>query len=160
MKIKFENDLKFQNDAIESIVNIFEGQEICKSNFTVSPIKGHIEHYQNDLGIGNRLELLNNDIFDNVHTNPDIKLFAKLPNWFKIDTPLGNYNPDWAVLIEKDNSEKLYFVVESKGTSLGLDLRSSEIGKIKCGQEHFKALKSEVKLVQSKDYSEFVQNII
>ncbi|MGI6724138.1 MAG: type III restriction-modification system endonuclease [Arcobacteraceae bacterium] len=95
--------------------------------------------------------------FDN---NPDVKLFAKLPNWFKIDTPLGNYNPDWAVLIEKDNSEKLYFVVESKGTSLGLDLRSSESGKIKCGQEHFKALKSEVKLVQSKDYSEFVQNII
>lgn len=44
--------------------------------------------------------------------NEDIKLYAKLPGWFKIDTPLGGYNPDWAVLIEKDGKEKLYFVVE------------------------------------------------
>ncbi|EFL9552654.1 DEAD/DEAH box helicase family protein, partial [Escherichia coli] len=43
--------------------------------------------------------------------NEDIKLYAKLPGWFKIDTPLGGYNPDWAVLIEKDGKEKLYFVV-------------------------------------------------
>jgi type III restriction enzyme len=47
--------------------------------------------------------------------NTDVKLFTKLPSWFKINTPLGTYNPDWAVLIEKDNEEKLYFVVESKG---------------------------------------------
>src|SRR5690606_18059950 len=39
----------------------------------------------------------------------DIKLYAKLPDWFKIDTPLGTYNPDWAVLIEVDGKEKLYF---------------------------------------------------
>ncbi|NLY04278.1 MAG: hypothetical protein GXZ15_05535, partial [Campylobacter sp.] len=68
-------------------------------------------------------------------------------------------NPDWAVLIEKDNSEKLYFVVESKGSDLGLDLRTTESAKIKCGQEHFKALKTDVSLIQSKSYQSFVENI-
>ncbi|MCP4762635.1 MAG: DEAD/DEAH box helicase family protein, partial [archaeon] len=43
----------------------------------------------------------------------DVKVYAKLPAWFKIDTPLGSYNPDWAVLIERDGKEKLYFVVET-----------------------------------------------
>jgi restriction endonuclease len=63
----------------------------------------------------------------------NIKVYAKLPNWFKIDTPLGTYNPDWAILFEKDNEEKLYFVVESKGT-LGIEfLRPAEKGKIDCG---------------------------
>lgn len=84
--------------------------------------------------------------------NPDVKLFAKLPNWFKIQTPIGNYNPDWAVLIEKNSSEKLYFVVESKGSDLALDLRTSESAKIKCAQEHFKALNSDVSLVQSSSH--------
>lgn len=74
----------------------------------------------------------------------DIKLYAKLPNWFKIDTPLGNYNPDWAVLIEIDGMEKLYFVVETKDTIFTDALRPIEKAKIACGKEHFKALGNEV----------------
>ena len=42
--------------------------------------------------------------------NEDVKMYVKLPDWFKVDTPLGRYNPDWAVLIEKDGAERLYFV--------------------------------------------------
>jgi len=45
--------------------------------------------------------------------NPMVKVYAKLPGFFKIDTPLGSYNPDWAVVINKDGEEKLYFVVET-----------------------------------------------
>ena len=48
--------------------------------------------------------------------NEEVKVYAKLPGWFKIDTPLGSYNPDWAVLVEVDGQQRLYFVVESKGT--------------------------------------------
>lgn len=44
----------------------------------------------------------------------EVKVFAKLPGWFKIDTPLGSYNPDWAILIEQDRQERLFFVVETK----------------------------------------------
>lgn len=91
--------------------------------------------------------------------NDNVKLFTKLPSWFKIDTPLGNYNPDWAVLIEKDNTEKLYFVVESKGADLGLDLRTVENAKIKCGKKHFEAIKSDIKFVQSSSYEKFIEKI-
>lgn len=52
MKIQFENNLDYQNYAISSIVNIFEGQEICQSNFTVTGISDNLLTYQNDLGIG------------------------------------------------------------------------------------------------------------
>lgn len=81
--------------------------------------------------------------------NENVKLFTKLPKWFKINTPLGTYNPDWAVLIEKDNEEKLYFVVESKGSDLGLDIKTAESSKIKCAQKHFEEISSKVQLVQS-----------
>ena len=69
-----------------------------------------------------------------------VKLYAKLPGWFKVPTPLGTYNPDWAVLIETDGAERLYFVVETKGSLFKDDLRSAEGAKIECGKAHFKAL--------------------
>jgi len=72
--------------------------------------------------------------------NEAVKIYAKLPFWFKVPTPLGNYNPDWAVLIEKDGNEKLYFVVETKGGLFAEDLRDKESAKITCGQAHFKEL--------------------
>jgi restriction endonuclease len=72
--------------------------------------------------------------------NSSVKLFAKLPAWFVVPTPLGTYNPDWAVLVEKDGDERLYLVVETKGSVNPDDLRESERAKIACGREHFKAL--------------------
>lgn len=70
----------------------------------------------------------------------NIKYYAKLPTTFKIDTPLGNYSPDWAVLWEEDGEKKLYFVLESKSTQLDSELRGVEKGKIACAIEHFKKL--------------------
>lgn len=74
--------------------------------------------------------------------NDDVKLYAKLPDWFKIDTPLGSYNPDWAILIDKDDGvgEQLYFVVETKSSMFSDDLREAERAKIDCGKAHFEAL--------------------
>ena len=72
--------------------------------------------------------------------NTNVKTYVKLPKWFKIDTPLGTYNPDWAVLFIKDSEEKLFFVVESKGTMGYEFLRPVEQGKIECGKNHFKEL--------------------
>ncbi len=69
-----------------------------------------------------------------------VKVYAKLPSWFKVPTPLGSYNPDWAVLIEIDGQERLYFVVETKGSLFTDDLRDQEAAKIACGEAHFKAL--------------------
>ncbi|MBC9812195.1 DEAD/DEAH box helicase family protein [Crocinitomicaceae bacterium CZZ-1] len=70
----------------------------------------------------------------------NVTVYAKLPGWFKIDTPLGTYNPDWAILWKDDKEEKLYFVVESKGATGLFDLRPKEQGKIDCGKKHFEAL--------------------
>lgn len=63
----------------------------------------------------------------------DVKFYLKLPFWFKIDTPLGTYNPDWAIVFEHDR--KIYFVAETK--SAGEELRQSETDKIHCGKKHF-----------------------
>jgi type III restriction enzyme len=77
---------------------------------------------------------------DQLEKNLAIKVYAKLPGWFKVPTPLGSYNPDWAVLVEKDGAERLYFVVETKEGLFADDLRYKEAAKIECGREHFKAL--------------------
>lgn len=72
--------------------------------------------------------------------NEAVKVYAKLPPWFKVPTPLGSYNPDWAVLVDIQGRERLYFVVETKSSLFTDDLRDKESGKIECGKAHFKAL--------------------
>ena len=77
---------------------------------------------------------------EDLERNMAVKVYAKLPGWFRVPTPLGSYNPDWAVLIDSESGERLYFVVETKGSTAPDDLRGNELGKIKCGKKHFKAL--------------------
>jgi type III restriction enzyme len=77
---------------------------------------------------------------DALEKNEAIKVYAKLPGWFTIPTPLGTYNPDWAILVEKDGEERLYFVVETKEGLFADELRLKERAKIVCGTEHFKAI--------------------
>jgi len=77
---------------------------------------------------------------EQLEKNEAVKVYAKLPGWFKVPTPLGTYNPDWAVLVEKDGAERLYFVVETKSSLFTDDLRDKESAKIECGKAHFKAL--------------------
>lgn len=80
------------------------------------------------------------DFADALEKNDAIKLYAKLPGWFKVPTPLGSYNPDWAVLVEEDGAQRLYFVVETKSSLFTDDLRNKESAKIECGKAHFQAL--------------------
>jgi type III restriction enzyme len=68
----------------------------------------------------------------------DIRLFLKLPGGFEIDTPVGKYNPDWAIV--KHHDETLYLVRETKSTKNYLKLRTTEVDKVRCGEQHFKAL--------------------
>lgn len=92
--------------------------------------------------------------------NDEIKIYAKLPGWFKIDTPLGSYNPDWAVLFELDGKEKLYFVVESKGTLFEDMMRDIEKAKIHCGHKHFKALGENTQYIVADNYETFIDQAI
>jgi type III restriction enzyme len=77
---------------------------------------------------------------DQLEKNDAIKLYAKLPGWFKVPTPLGSYNPDWAILVEIDGEQRLYFAVETKSSLFTEDLRDKESAKIACGRAHFRAL--------------------
>ncbi len=77
---------------------------------------------------------------EQLEKNESVKIYAKLPAWFKVPTPLGAYNPDWAVLVEVSGEERLYFVVETKGSLFTDDLRDNEAAKMACGEAHFKAL--------------------
>ena len=89
----------------------------------------------------------------------EVKLFAKLPGWFKIKTPIGNYNPDWAILVGEDGEEKMYLVVETKGTIEYLGNRPTESFKIQCGKEHFKALNNGVNFTESDSYETFKKEV-
>ena len=73
----------------------------------------------------------------------EVKLYVKLPGWFKIPTPLGTYNPDWALVIEDKGEDHIYFVVETKSKLIGLG--NEEYAKITCGTAHFDALKTQNK---------------
>jgi type III restriction enzyme len=93
--------------------------------------------------------------------DPDVRMFFKFPLKFAIETPIGTYRPDWAVYMDKDGVEKLYFVIETKGTTNLEGLRGEEKAKYKCGMEHFATLGSDV-IFPSKpvrDWREFKVNV-
>lgn len=95
---------------------------------------------------------------EKLEDNNSVKVYAKLPGNFKIDTPIGKYNPDWAILIEKDGEEKLYFVVETKGTDQIALLKDAEKAKVRCAKKHFKALNTDITAVQASSFEGFVED--
>ena len=95
-----------------------------------------------------------------LENNKDIILYAKLPYWFKIPTPLGSYNPDWAILVKKEGEkQKLYFVIETKGSVVEDSLRLTEQQKIKCGEQHFKAIGEDVEFEKYDKFENFIETI-
>ena len=70
----------------------------------------------------------------------DISVFAKLPRSFFIPTPMGNYNPDWAIVFNDNNVKYIYFIAETKGSMSSLELREIEQAKIQCARKHFEKL--------------------
>jgi type III restriction enzyme len=73
-------------------------------------------------------------------TREDIRLFMKLPDKFKIPTPVGTYNPDWAIIKQVDGEDRIYLVRETKSTLEDSKLRPTELAKIKSAKKHFAAI--------------------
>ena len=87
------------------------------------------------------------EVAEKLDSSESVKFFCKLPRWFSVPTPVGTYNPDWAVVMEHD--EKLYLVRETK-TTKDRDLRrAKENQKIDCGKAHFEALGVDFKVATS-----------
>ena len=74
-------------------------------------------------------------------SSQDVKVYVKLPRAFKISTPVGSYNPDWALAFREGSVKHVYFVAETKGSMSTMDLKSNELAKIECARAHFRKLK-------------------
>ena len=112
-------------------MHLFEDYEIHINNLTFNVSKQEKTIYHNLVPLDSNVEY---DFARECESRDDIEFYFKLPFWFKIKTPIGNYNPDWALI--KKNEKTVYFVAETK--SAGQELRTSEKRKIKCGHAHFK----------------------
>ena len=75
--------------------------------------------------------------------NTDVAVYVKLPDSFYIATPVGHYNPDWAIAFYEGTVKHIYFVAETKGSMSSMQLRLIEESKIHCAREHFKAISSQ-----------------
>lgn len=73
-------------------------------------------------------------------SNKDVAVYVKLPDGFYISTPVGHYNPDWAIAFYEGTVKHIYFVAETKGSMNSMQLRLIEESKIHCAREHFKAI--------------------
>jgi type III restriction enzyme len=117
---------------------LFEAQEleIYLNSFTYKVTDSEKTIYSAFIPLDSGVE---NQFAKDCETSENIKFYFKLPNWFKIPTPIGNYNPDWAIVFEDD--KKIYFVAETKDTGTPIvdltKLSTDEQMKIKCGKAHF-----------------------
>lgn len=112
----------FDEDFERDLTRPMEGGE--KSVYEQVPVDSDIER----------------DFLTALRGEASVKLFAKLPSDFRVATPLGNYEPDWAVLIHRGGEDRLSLVVETKGDPFASGRRGRENQKIDCGKAHFAAL--------------------
>ena len=93
--------------------------------------------------------------------NWEISVYAKLPTKFKISTPVWNYNPDWAIVFDKENIKYIYFIAETKWSMSSMDLKSSESLKIEYAKKHFESLAySNVKYWVIDNYDNLLNEIL
>ena len=130
------NDLMVEGIKYEKIGNVeyemrlFEDYEIHVNDLTFIISKREKTIYSNMMPLDSGVKY---QFAKDCETREDIDFYFKLPYWFKIKTPIGNYNPDWALI--KKNEKTVYFVAETK--SANQELKTSEKRKIKCGKAHF-----------------------
>ena len=116
--------------TVEYEMRQFEDYDIHLNELTFEVDRENKTIYSNLLPLDSKVEY---SFAKECESRDDIEFYFKLPFWFKIKTPIGSYNPDWALI--KKNETTVYFVAETK--SAGQELRISEMQKIKCGYAHF-----------------------
>ena len=77
---------------------------------------------------------------ENIDTGNEVVVYVKLPKGFYISTPVGKYNPDWAIAFHEGKVKHIYFVAETKGSMSSMQLRKIEEAKIKCASKHFQSI--------------------
>ena len=165
------NPEKFLSDAARIINEVKAAQVV--DNVTYTPLA---ERYDAKILFVERKGRLNNNaiataknVYDflisdsrverkfaaDMEADAKVSVYAKLPRDFLIPTPPGNYNPDWAIVL----GDKIFFLVETKGTVDPNQLRTVEDGKIKCARKHFAALDSGVAYEFVDSFAELAKKI-
>jgi type III restriction enzyme len=93
-----------------------------------------------------------------LENSPHVKVYTKLPRGFEVDTPLGKYIPDWAIVWKTAEGDKLYLVRETKFeySNLEHDLTWEENNKIKCAEKHFEAIGADYRVCEKKDLGDLI----
>jgi type III restriction enzyme len=132
--IKYERDgTWYEQRQFDELIDAFEAN-VVKSEF--NGLSGGTHIYE---GVIVDSETIERPFAEALENDARIKLYVKLPAWFQVPTPIGNYNPDWAIVMGGDDGENhLYLVRETKGTTHLPDLRADERRKILCGRKHFR----------------------
>jgi len=175
-RLLFNNPERFIFESIqvinESLVRDYVEQisyRLSDDKYCVSQFEKIVSHKDSVHDIANKKKSIydavvySSDVEKNFAIDLDrderIKLFVKLPVWFSVKTPLGGYIPDWAIVTVKMDSkgketdEKIYFVIETKGSTVESQRRVSENQKIECAKKHFEVISVRYKDVAS--YSQF-----
>lgn len=81
---------------------------------------------------------------DNLDTSNEVVVYAKLPRGFLIRTPVGDYNPDWAISFKQGSVKHIYFIAETKGSMSSMKLREIEKTKIECARRFFEEINERI----------------
>jgi len=84
------------------------------------------------------------DFVKELDTSKEVVVYAKLPRGFLIPTPVGDYNPDWAVSFKEGSVKHIYFVAETKGSMSTMELRAIEHTKIECARKFFEEINRKI----------------
>jgi type III restriction enzyme len=135
--------IKYERLGEEYDMQLFENRELETYLYDTAMKSGAVAAEKLDKTVYDHVDVdseVEYNFMKSLESADNVKFYVKLPNWFKIDTPLGEYNPDWAVAFEED--EKIYFVAETKGSDDINDehLSATERGKILSARRHFSEL--------------------
>ncbi len=97
---------------------------------------------------------------EQLEAGTEVTVYAKLPRGFKIDTPMGSYNPDWAIVFDNLSFRYIYFIAETKGSMDSIELREIEKAKIECARRHFASLSNDKVKYEMVDSYETLLNMV
>lgn len=130
---------------IEHITYSVLDEEYSMDIFTEPTIKGKLDvnamkterHLYDHLLYDSKNE---KQFAESLDVSKDVAVYVKLPDGFYISTPVGKYNPDWAIAFYEGDMKHIYFIAETKGSMKSMQLRMIEESKLHCAREHFKAI--------------------
>lgn len=126
------NDLIFRDTGQRST---YEDENSTDYKVTNNPDKTIVDFIRTDSKV-------EQEFAHELDKSRNIKFYVKLPDKFTIDTPIGGYNPDWAIIKEVDGEDRVYFIAETKGSTNRMSLRVNERQKIDSGEKHFESLQT------------------